>query len=204
MTTRRTTPAITGTYVQFIVGGVHCEGVADRVLPLGAVVPPGWHPAGTYVEPADDDGALQSAEVYISPEDYQRIVSSRPKGPHADLHEHIAAVKAQVTREVIESRHRWLRDVCVPGWYVQNVVAPTPEQLAALVANADGDFTAEDLVNAGCLPGLGSPADQFQEWAFCPADPFDEAWAEELEREKARATAPYLDALLSASREATP
>jgi hypothetical protein len=74
MTTTRTTPATTGTYVQFIVGGVHCEGVAERVLPLGAVVPPGWQPAGTYVEPADDDGALQFAEVFISPEDNQRII----------------------------------------------------------------------------------------------------------------------------------
>lgn len=184
------------TFVQFEVGGVRCEGMAEHTLPAGGVVPPGWRLACAYVGPADDDGALQSIDVLISPEDRARMVGEHrladtPAARQEALCEHIIVVEAKVTREVIERRHRRLRSAYVPGWYVRNIVAPTPEQWATLETNADGDFTAEDLVNVGCLPELGAPAGQFQEWLFLQADVFDEARAEELDREKAKETAPY-------------
>jgi hypothetical protein len=193
MTKTRKTPTITDVYVQFDVERVHCEGVAEHVRPLGADVPPGWRPAWTYVGPADDDGALQSVEVCISPEDYERIVegcrrSDTQEARNEALRAQVEAAAAEAAQDVLLRRLGLKGNL--PRELVKNAMA-TPEQWAELEKKTEGDISIEELVRVGGLRELGVSPDQFQDWAFLRADTFDEAWAVELQQEKDKATAPY-------------
>lgn len=170
-----------------------CDGLVEQVVRVGEPVPHGWSPAWTYEEPADDDGALQSVHVYISPDDRRRIISPRRRADVSEAHE--KAIKDHVdrlteaTRVSLDLRYRGLGGAVVPFEVVENILAPSAEQWAVLTVR-DGMATYESLVNAGCIPKFGGGSN-FSLWALAPADEVDEAWVEKMDREIAKVTAPY-------------
>lgn len=181
------------TWHVFGVGGP-CEGMVEQVIRVGGHVPPGWSSAWVYEEPADDDGALQSVEVFISLEDRERLLSRcrRPAGDAATneaLRDHIDLLSAEQHMVAIDALRARLRQHRLPREWVENAYGPTQEQWARLDVDSDGLVGVESLARTGCVTEFGLGDCFPREWIVEQRE-FEEA-REGLESRIAAATAPY-------------